>query len=169
MATWQERVKADLVAKQRPKKSRYINLAKLERKKDGFGRWLRTGRRVDPGDRDVVHVSIPGDLANKILAEAQDNNYPYSRLIVVLAALGLPVFQQARDEILAGHRETYVPKLVEAVVKRVYARPRAEATPGAIGWRSNIEEQLQAAALDKKQKRQAADPTEIALRQFKGE
>ena len=165
MATWQERVKADLAAKQRAPKHKRLNLQKLERKKDAFGRWLRTARRIPEGERDVIRVSMPAELANKILAEARDNNYPYSRLIVVLAALGLPVFQEHRDAILANRREQYVPKLVEEVVKRVFTKQKPERQ---IGWRSDIESKLQAAALDTKKKREAVDPTEIAMRQFRG-
>lgn len=163
--TWQERVAHDLAEKQREAgKKRYVNLQKIERRKDNFGRWARNARRVDPSDRDVVRVSIPSALANTILAEAQDANYPYSRLIVVLAALGLSVYHEYRTEILSARQERYIPKLVDKVIERAFKKHK----PIPQGWRSGVEEQLSAASLDAKRKREHRDPTEIMLRQFRG-
>lgn len=167
MATWQERVQAEFEQQRaKARKKRYVKLKHLGQRKDSFGRWIRNGRRVDPNDRDIVRISIPGELANRILAEAQDANYPYSRLIVVLALLGLPVFQEARDQLLRNQPGKYIPGVVETIVAGALKKKPG---PTLGGWRINIEEQLKAASIDRKKKRAQADPTEIALRHFRGE
>lgn len=112
----------------------------------------------------MVRVSIPSPVANAILAEAEDANFPYSRLIVILATLGLSVYHEYRTEILSGRNERYIPRMVDEVVARAFKKgSRAQQ-----GWRSEIEERLKNASLDAKQKREKRDPTEIALRQFRG-
>lgn len=156
---------ADDAEKQRKDRAR-AERALFERRRDKFGRWARTGGRCPKDGRDKINVSIPAILADKIRVEADDCKYPYSRMVVVLAYLGLPIWQKYRGELLlAKEPPEYTPAIVKAIVQSALGPRKSSFVQQK--WRNQVHEDLVAEGQRlKEQRHKRMDTTDLMTEQF---
>lgn len=156
------------LAKARAKKVA-LALAKHEQRRDSHGRFLRNGKITKrPYSATTRHISVPQHLYDQIRQEALDANYEISKMIVVLAQLGLPVWQQFRADLLTEGETYQVPKLVQAIVNASWAKK----VPSLIHkkWHQDVDLALEKLAKQAKadKDKQKLSPTQRALQQFQG-
>lgn len=159
-ATVKRKAKQKTVAK----KLRQESLQTLERKRDEHGRWLRTGTVT--GKAHTLTVRVPRVLMEKIIAEADDVDYGHAKMLVVMAQLGLPIWQKYRGELMLEREPEYVPAIVKAIVQQALNSK----APSFIHkkWKGDVEKELnkEAERLRKQREKKLIDPTERALKHF---
>lgn len=133
------------------------------RRRDPLGKFLRSkpAKRYHQEGREVIKVSMPLALAEIIYAEAADMKIAGSRMIAVLAALGLPVFNDLRDKFLTGqYDELVIPELIRAILNNAVnpVIPRSQKSRAA--WQERVEAAL---AASQPKKKTPIDPTAAVL------
>lgn len=136
--------------------------AAAARRRDPLGRFLRSkpGKRYNETGREVMGVSVPLALAEMIRVEAEDVKFATSRMIVVLAALGLPAWQEMRERYFTGEYDSLVvPELVRAILNNAVNPVPPRSKKSLTNWHERVEKAL----VKPKPKSAPKDPTAAVL------
>ncbi|MDE2100982.1 MAG: hypothetical protein KGL39_27295 [Patescibacteria group bacterium] len=143
-------------------------ISRAEHSRSPLGRFLKSknGKRIVRGKRQVRWVSVPIDLDQQIVLEAEDVGLSISRFLAVCLALGVaqwPTYRTLTSEGPNGEPGVPVPKLVEHVLNQAtsskLAPPQAENSRlGA--WHKDV---LDAIMKSKPKKIKTVDPTRAVL------
>lgn len=148
---WVQQAQAALIeasqqnhARARAKAAALVSIAR--RRRDPLGKFLRSkpAKRYVKDGRERINVSMPLLLAEMIHTEASDAKIAASRMVVLLCALGMPVWQEIRAKYITGTRDDIVliPEMIKAILDNaVNPTPRKPKNDNA-AWRAQVERAL---------------------------